>query len=60
MTVVRILLILLALQLSACASTPRRESGFLNRTINDGARTYRYVVWVPPVPQRPLPILLFL
>ena len=60
MTRLRILLTIMTLAASACTSLPRRDSGFLNRTINDGGRTYRYVVWVPPVEQRPLPITLFL
>lgn len=48
-----------AVLLAGCATT-RRESGFLNRTIGQNGRTYRYVVWVPPIDSRPLPIALFL
>jgi predicted peptidase len=50
--------ILAAMLLAGCATT--RESGFLNRTMSRDGRTYRYVVWVPPVETRPLPIVLFL
>ena len=37
-----------------------RETGFLDRALNVGGRTYRYVVYVPRMEGRPLPVILSL
>src|SRR5919109_1166396 len=56
---------LVLLALTACVSTPvapRRETGFLDRTVTVAGATYRYQVYVPAVydPVRAWPVILFL
>lgn len=58
----RLLLLLAALALSCRSVATMTDTGFLDRTLTDGGRVHRYVVYVPKewTPEKRWPVILFL